>query len=49
MHIFAKGYPNWIPNGREKREQTDKQTNTHFRIYISKDKHELTLQPTVVY
>ena len=37
----AKGYPNRIPNGREKRENTHKHThkhtNTHVRIYISRD------------
>ena len=33
----AKGYPDRFPNGREKREQTDKQTKKHFRIYISRD------------
>ena len=35
--LCAKGYPNRIPNGREKPEQTDKQTNRHFRIYIITD------------
>ena len=28
---------NRIPNGREKREQTPTHTDTHFRIYISRD------------
>ena len=37
MKLCAKGYPNRIPNGREKREQTDTQTHRHFRIYISRD------------
>ena len=38
MHICAKGYPNRIPTGREKRENTDTQTHEHFRIYICRDK-----------
>ena len=37
MHICAKGYPNRILNGREKREQTNRHTRKHFRIDISRD------------
>ena len=37
MQLCAKGHPNRIPNGREKREQTHTHTDTHFRIYISRD------------
>ena len=36
-HVCAKGNPNRLRNGREKHEQTDSQTNRHFRIYISRD------------
>ena len=35
--LCAKGYPNRIPNGREKLLQTNKQTHRHFCIYISRD------------
>ena len=35
--VCAKGFPNRFRNGREKREQTNKQTDKHFRIYISRD------------
>ena len=35
--LFAKGYPNRIPNGREKREHIHTHTHTHFRIYISRE------------
>ena len=35
--VCAKGFPNRFRNGREKCEQTDKQTDRHFRIYISRD------------
>ena len=33
---MQKGFPNRFINGREKSEQTNKQTNKHFRIYISR-------------
>ena len=35
--VCAKGFPNRFRNGREKPEQTDKQTDRHFRMYISRD------------
>ena len=37
MQLCAKGYPNRFRNSREKREQTNKQTERHFRFYISRD------------
>ena len=37
LYVCTKGYPNQVPNGREKREYTDTQTHKHFRIYISRD------------
>ena len=33
MQPCAKGYPNWIPNGREKLEQTNTHTNTHTHTF----------------
>ena len=33
----TNGFPNRFRNGREKREQTNKQTYRHFRIYICRD------------
>ena len=36
MKLCAKGFPNRLRNGREKREYTDRHTHRHFRIYISR-------------
>ena len=41
--MCAKGCPNWFQNGREKHEYTPTHTNTHFRIYISRDKQQYIL------
>ena len=38
MKLCVKGFPNRLRNGREKRENTDTQTHTHFRIYICRDR-----------
>ena len=35
--LCTKGYPNGLRIGRKKGVQIDRQTNIHFRIYISRD------------
>ena len=47
MKLCVKGYPNRFRNGREKREQTDKQTDRFFRIYISRDREIILTDKTI--
>ena len=35
--LCTKGFPKRSQNGREKRDQTNSQTDKYFRIYISRD------------
>ena len=35
--VCAKGFPNRFRNYRKNHEQTNRQTDKHYRIYISRD------------